>query len=281
MKKLTANAIAPVSAVAAVFALGMPGADAQTTPVFNYSFPGSWNGTGSTITDQSTAGNNGTFDGTLSLSSSVPSGGGGSQSVNTASGGILTGAAQSLNNAAIAAAGGFTFAVSFDWNGTDSTSFGHTEKLIDYAGTESLQLVTTTGSATLEMALANVSSNEVVATSTTILPNTWYNVLVTFNTEGNSVDANGAISGIVSMQVNGGAPITGSAIKGSYGDSLDRPIGIGQLGANFGYLVGFKGLVHDPSVALGVTPVPEPSASALLATVGGLAMAWNLRRRKL
>ncbi len=254
------------------------GAYAQT-PIFSYQFPASWNGTGTTITDQSAAGNNGVISGTLSLAAAVPPGApGGAQSINTTAGGILTGANMSLANPVVAAAGGFNYSVSFMWNGTDSSSFGHTEKLIDYAGTESLQLVTTTGSASLQMAFADNLGNETVAVSTTILPNIWYNVSLTFDTAGNSVDGNGDLSGIASLVVNGGAAITGAATKGTYGDNLDRPIGIGQLGANFGYLVGFKGDIYNPAVSL----IPEPSSLSLglLGGLGGLGMMWKTRRRK-
>lgn len=280
-KKTTQNVIAPLSAFAAMIALGVPGANAQTTPVFNYGFPASWNGTGSTITDQSSAGNDGFYDGTLSLDAATPPGApGGTQSVNTTAGGILTGATGSLNNSAVAAAGGFTLNLAFNWNGTDSSSFGHTEKLIDYAGTESLQLITTSGSASLQMAFADDLGNETVATSTTILPNTWYTVSLTFNTAGNSLDGSGDITGLASLDVNGLLVSQAEATKGTYGDSLDRPIGIGQLGANFGYLVGFKGDEYNPSVDLGVAAVPEPSSTALIGAFGGLMMAWKLRRRK-
>jgi len=140
----------PISAVAAVFGLAASVAQAGTTPVFEYNFPASWGGTGTTVTDQSTAGNNGAVSGTLALSTAVPSGAAaGTQSISTTAGGVLTTGTSLLNNAAVFAAGGFTYNVSFMWNGTDSTSFGHTQKLIDYAGTESLQLVTSSGQASL------------------------------------------------------------------------------------------------------------------------------------
>lgn len=221
------------------------------------------------ITDQSAAGNNGHFDGTLALSASIPPGAtAGTMSITTSAGAILTDATSLLNNAAVAAAGGFNYNVSFMWDGTDSASFGHVEKIIDYAGTESLQLTTSAGSAALQMRF----DDSVNAVSTTVLPNTWYSVALTFDTTGNAVDNSGNLSGIVSMVVNGGAPQVAAATKTSQGDSLDRPIGVGQLGASFGYLVGFKGQIYDPSVSL----VPEPSTLALF----GLGSLMIVRRRK-
>jgi hypothetical protein len=280
-KNLTQKSFNQMSAVVAGFALAAAaGAQAAPTPVVNYDFPASWGGTGTTITDQSSAGNNGFSDGTIALATAVPPGApGGTESLNTASGGILTDANKSLPNAAVAADGGFTYNVSFMWNGTDSSSFGHTEKIIDYAGTESLQLVTTTGSASLQMQFGNNAGVESIPVSMTIAPNTWYNVVLEFNTTGNLVDGSGDISGIASMVVNGGAPITGAATKGTYGDSLNRPIGVGQLGANFGYLVGFKGDIYDPSVSLGV-PEPSTLSLGLLGGLGSIGMMWKGRRRK-
>ena len=154
------------------------------------------------------------------------------------------------------------------WDGTDSSSFGHTEKIIDYARTESLQLTTSAGSAQLQMRF----DDSVNAVSTTISPNTWYTVAVEFDTLGNAVDGSGNLAGMVSMVVNGGAPLTAAATKTAQGDSLNREIGVGRLGANFGYLVGFKGEIYDPTVTL----VPEPPILAFLGVVGLMVL---LRRK--
>jgi hypothetical protein len=114
---------------------------------------------------------------------------------------------------------------------------------------------------------------ETTPVSTTVLPSTWYSVALTF---GNTSMVGSDVAGTASLYVDGILVDSAAATKGTYGDSLNRPIGVGQLGANFGYLVGFKGDIYDPSVNLGV--VPEPSTLALGA-LGGLGMMW-LRRRK-
>src|SRR5690348_11142357 len=79
-------------------------------PVFSYSFPASWGGTGTVVTDQSTAANNGVTNGTLALSASVPpSAASGTQSITTSAGGIVTNAKNLLDNSIVAAAGGFRY----------------------------------------------------------------------------------------------------------------------------------------------------------------------------
>ena len=285
--KLPIKAFKPMSAVAGVAALAA-GAHAQTTPLFEANFPASWNGTGTTVTDQSSAGNTGFQSGTASYSTTaVPTGAaGGTGSMGLSGvGGIKVTPTGLLNNSAIASDGGFTYNLEFLWDGTDSSgSFGGVEKLIDYAGTESLQLVVPAGagSATLQMQFANDTGAEAVPVSTTIAPNTWYNVTLSFDTAGNSL-VGGDISGIADLYVNGSLVSSGAATKGTYGDSLDRPIGIGEFG--YGHttsIIGLHGDIYDASIDLGVAPVPEPSSMALslLGGLGVMGMMWNARHRK-
>ena len=270
MKKRVIRTFVPVSAVAAAFGMA---ASAQAAPVFEYNFPASWNGTGSTVVDQSAAGDNGTIISSPTLDAAVPPlAPGGTQSINTSTGAILDGTKAALNNATVLADGGFTYHLFFNWNGTDLTSFGHTQKLIDYSGTESLQLVTTSGSASLQGTVTDDAGATTAPVSTTILPNTWYEAAYTFNAT--SMVGSDAV-GTLNLYVNGALVSSASATKGTYGDGLNRPIGVGQLGANFGYLVGFKGDIYDPSVSL----LPEPSTLAL-GVMGGVSMLGVRRRRR-
>ena len=166
-KKHSQKSLVPASALAAGFALAAAGAQAQETPLFSATFPASWNGTGTTVTDQSSAGNSGFQSGTATYTTAAvpPTAAAGTGSMALAgAGGIKVTPDALLNNTTVASDGGFTYNIDFLWNGTDSSSFSHLEKLIDYAGTESLQLVTGTGSATLEMQFADdAGASEVVA----------------------------------------------------------------------------------------------------------------------
>jgi hypothetical protein len=250
------------------------GAQAQVTPVFDATFPASWNGTSTTVTDQSSAGNIGFQSGTATYSSgSMVLGGAGG--IKVTGNGTTFPTDAILNNTAIAADGGFTYNIDFLWNGATNA----TQKLIDYAGTESLQLNGQTGG--LTMSFANDTGVESTPVSTTLTANTWYDVTLTFDTAGNSL-VGGDISGIADLYVNGALVSSGAATKGIYGDGLNRPIGIGEFG--YGHttsILGLHGDISDASIDLGVAPVPEPSTLALsaLGGIGFIGMIWKGRRK--
>ncbi len=281
------SALKILTPVIAALALGLlpNGAKAQST-LFSATFPASWSGTGTSVTDQGgTATGNISGSGYTYDTTDVPPGApGGTGSLGlSGTGGIKVTPDESLANSTVAADGGFTYNIDFLWNGTDSANYGGVEKLIDYAGTESLQLVTTsTSAATLEMEFGDDSGNQTTAVSTTIAANTWYNVTMTFDTTGNSL-VGSDISGISSLYVNGVLDGSASATKGDGGDSLDRPIGIGEFGYGVSTsIIGLYGDIYSASIDLGVAPVPEPSTLALsgLGGLGLMGMMWKSRRHK-
>lgn len=270
-------------AAAAVFALAASAAHGQTfedSYLFSANFPASWNGTGTAVADQGGNAPAGFQSGTATYTTStVPTGaaaGTGSMALSGV-GGIKVTPNGLLDNGNIAYGGGFAFNVDFMWNGGFSSSFGGAQKLIDYAGTESLQLIANNAtSATLEMVFANDTGAESTAVSYTIAANTWYNTSMVFNTYGASL-IGGDISGTANLYVNGALQSYGAATKGTYGDGLNRPIGIGEFG--YGHttsIIGLDGDIYSASIQA----VPEPSTLALgaLGGLGLLGMRWRFRR---
>ena len=237
-------------------------AHAVTTPVLEYSFPASYDGTDPAVTDLSGAGNDATMDLLGGLVDDRPAGFDSSlMSLTGSTGGHgATTAIDLLDNSLVAAAGGFTMDVWFNWEGT----FTDVRKLIDYAGTEHL----------------STSNSEVrftIGDGTGILTfgiqaNTWYHAVAVFDSEGNSVDGNGDLAGTMYLYIDDNLVGSTAATKTGFGDSLDRPISINRWaggGADWN-----QGMIFNPSVSLGV--VPEPGSLALLG-LGGLAI---LRRRR-
>jgi len=284
-----------LSASVALAVLGVGTSARAVTPVFKYHFPTSYDGTSTTVTDQSPAGHDGAALGSSSatrppLAAAVPPGATGN-SITTNAGGLETTATRLLDNASIAANGGFTFQTAFMWDGTARTTFSGVQKILDYSGTESLQIETTAGNNTTALlhfiftAQGTGGGPDVVTgPSIPISANTWYQATGVFDTLGSAVDANGFIPGLATVTAtdltNGGAPVSANApvTKTNYAETtLNRPIGIGELPLNStsSRLVTFDGDIYDPAVSLGV--VPEPAALALL----GLAFpAAALRRRR-
>ncbi len=260
-------------------------------PVFSATFPASWNGTGTTVANLGGGAGVGFQSGTTGATYStapadLPPGataGTGSMVLNTKAGIKVTPTAY-LNNTTVAAYGGFEYDIDFMWNGGVGTFA--TQKLVDYAGTESLELdnLTASTSATLDMTFGGNTAFEPSVPETTVFnytiaPNTWYNVSMIFNTGGNSVEADGDLAGMASLYVNGSLVDSEAATKGNYGDALNRPIAIGELA--YGHttsIVGLDGDIYSASVEL----APEPSTLAMsgMGGLGVLGMMWKARRRK-
>jgi len=278
-----------LSVVAATLLLASAFVSAHAAPIFHYSFPASWNGAGSVVTDLSGAGNHGVTNGGTALSATIPAGapnGTMSLLVNSGTtaatrGGIGTTGTSLLNNPAIAASGGFRYDITFMWDGTVHTTWSGYQKVLDYAGTESLQLQNanaTSGTADLFFIFTqqNPSGSGDVATgpSLPILANTWYTATGLFDTGGGTIAGDGSITGVATLTVT---PVGGSSssafvpvFKTTYGDGLNRAISVGAWAGNSDSVY-FHGLIYDAAVTL----VPEPSLTGLLA-LAGLAL---LRRR--
>ena len=114
-----------------------PATNAAVVDVLSYPLPAAWDGVSPTVTDQGAAGNDAAVAGSPALSASLPPGAPAeTMSLDSTGGGFQTDATGLLDNAIVAAGGGYQFSVSFLWDGADAGVM----KIIDYAGTESLQL---------------------------------------------------------------------------------------------------------------------------------------------
>jgi hypothetical protein len=268
MNSLKLFAHATVVAVAALAASTLS-SRALAAPILDYSLPAAWDATTNVVTDQSTAGNNGTTAGTPVLSATLPPGAaGGTMSLGSGGGGFRTDGTALLTNSAIAAEGGFQYAASILWDGGENGF--PVQKIIDYAGTESLQLENidaNAGTANLRFLFNDAAIGPVVP----VMANTWYDVVATFLATG-PVEGDGSLPGVAYLSVDGAAPVTESLSKTSFGDGLNRPIGIGTFSNSANGILNLSGFLYDPSVSL----VPEPSTMALVVGLGSLLV---LRRR--
>ncbi len=241
-------------------------------PVLEYQFPASSSDlvTNTTITDVSSGAHNGTassFTGT-GLSSTVPSGAAAGTSSASFSGSsrIVTNDTQLLTSTAIATAGGFTWDLWLYATDTDGS-----KKIIDYAGTDSLRQ---DGNTLSFFGLAE-----------TVSANTWYHVVATFDTKGNSAIADPnysgyyQITGVAALTVNGKSAGTANYTKTGYGDFLGRSIGIGNHPVSEVNEC-FIGNMYDVKISLGVASIPEPSTMLSLSSGALALLAYAWRKRK-
>lgn len=243
------------------------------TPVFQYSFPDSYNGTSTTIVDLSAAHNDGVMDSTGGyLSGQVPPGFAGGSLTGASGGHGRTNATNLLLNSAVAQAGGFTIDIWFLWEGT----YTDIRKLIDYAGTDNLQ---TNGGRILFVFNDDIPNQSLAAP---ITGQKWYHCIAEFDTGGNEI-VNGSITGTARLWID---DLSGAGLqliasremtKTNYGDGLNRPIGINRWAGGGGDWN--QGRIFNPSVYLGVTDSaamdPRPMDHQVLVT--GNTLNWTYR----
>jgi len=172
---------------------------------------------------------------------------------------------------AIIAEGGYTMEAWFLWNGG-----GNVNSIIDYAGTEKFRMIGGTG-----MLDVNFDSGSGALPIASPSVGEWHYVAMVFEHDGNP-EVGGQIGGTATLYFDSNDPLASAAvIKDDFGDSLNRPIGVGRHPLGF---TGddFDGLVFEPRVTLGALSsselmfVPEPGSSVL----AGLGAAMLLFRRR-
>ena len=143
--------------------------------------------------------------------------------------------------------GGFEFQLDLFWDGT--TNGADIQKVIDYAGTEFLQLENSnTGAGTADLRFGFNDTADFGPTLT-INANQWHHVVATFDTEGNSVDGNGDLAGTATLSVDG-VTIAEAVFKSNLGDGLNRPIAFGTFAGGVLGIIEFNGLIYSPTVSL-------------------------------
>ena len=243
--------------IAATLALG-GAAHAAKTPVFFYDAPNAVStlAVNAAIADQSGAGNNGRVEQQpVPVVMDAPVGGGFSFDMTGSGGSVRTLAIDLLNNAAVFNAGGFQMDVWFKTDGTTSGNFG---SLINYAGTERIELAgQNTGPGGLgdknylEFRLS--STGDFVANPDTLVAdNQWHHAVSKFMVTDASNPSN--LRGDIHLALNGTTHIYRGAVKTSQGDDLNRVIGVGHhptAGTTVNNNDDFDGLIYQPKVWLG------------------------------
>jgi PEP-CTERM motif len=215
-------------------------------PIVEYRMPQSWDGVSSVVADLSPESNNGSQAGSPALSASNPPGAGpGTSSLDSHNGGILTDASNLLSNFTVAASGGFQFELDLFWDG--STNQFDIQKIIDYAGTEFLQLENTgAGLGDLRFGFNDTAAFGPVGA---ITANQWHHVVASFDTLGNTVDGSGDLAGLATLTIDG-VEASQAVFKSNFGDGLNRPIGFGTFAGGLN-IIDFQGLIFNPVVSLG------------------------------
>jgi hypothetical protein len=259
-------------------------AQAAKTPVFFYEAPAPGSlAVGTVITDQSGAGNNGAVaQAALPTVAEAPVGVGNSFDHTGSNGSLRTTATQLLHNTAVAANGGFQMDV---WFKADVPSSGNFGSLINYAGTERIQLGgQNTGPGGMgdknfvEFRLS--STGDFVANPTIqVSDNAWHHATSKFIVTDLSDPLN--IRGDIHLTLDNQTHVFRNALKTSQGDNLNRVISVGahptagttptQINNNDD----FDGLIYQPKVWLGYDL--DPSIPAFKAEINRNTGAVTLR----
>src|SRR5579863_2407736 len=189
---------------------------------------------------------NGTFGGSgVTLSGDLPVNGvaagyGSASIVCSGAGGILAPGTLQLSRTNIANAGGFTYEAWFKWNGG-----GNINAIIDYAGTEKLIRPNSEPGPLMETDNATFSLIGAAAS------NQWHYVAVVF-TPTNSLSGD-TISGKYTFYLDTNTPLATvlNITLSSFGDKINRTIGVGTHPVPSFTTDFFNGLIYEPRVTLG------------------------------
>jgi hypothetical protein len=187
----------------------------------------------------------GTFTGVYSTdipTEGVPAGAGTRSIVgafDAASDGVNSAANQELLNNTLIANGGFTYEAWFKPLGV-----GAINPIFDYAGTEKLMYQ----NGNIVMRFDSGSGDHTLVTG--VPANEWNYIAVVFQHDGNP-QVGGSISGTLTWYFNDLIPAGSIPVrKASFGDSLNRRIGVGRHPQGFAG-DNYAGLIYEPKVSLG------------------------------
>ena len=226
-------------------------ARAGLTPVLEYSFPDSYDGTTTIITDLSTAGNDATANATDCYAADVrppdfTTGG----SLYGPNGCAMTDNVNLVTNELIEAHGGYTIDT---WFKEEQFIDGQRGYIVTIAGTEGLLHYTNNKLGVL-MHVDNGSGGFYASYiwGSILETDVWYHSVIEFDTAGNSIDENGCLTGTLTWTLNDTVVDSVERTRHWIGDTLNNPIGINALGSIAYPLAGpFNGWQYDPKVYLG------------------------------
>jgi hypothetical protein len=171
----------------------------------------------------------------------VPAGYGSAAMVCNGSGGVLAPGTRQLNRTNISNAGGFTYEAWFKWNGG-----GDVNAIIDYAGTE--KLIRQTNQLGPQMETDNATLNLVGDAPS----NEWHYVAVVFKSTSFNAGSD-SVTGDYTFYLDTNTPAATvlNVTINSFGDSLNRTIGVGTHPVPTFTTDFFNGLIYEPRVTLG------------------------------